>query len=43
MSPREVALAIRLRLVAELEGDRASLGRLATSIGEQIASRIIFS
>jgi hypothetical protein len=34
VSPSETARAIRLRLLAELEGDRASLGRLAASIGE---------
>lgn len=34
MNPPEVARAIRLRLAAELEGDRAALGRLASSIAD---------
>jgi hypothetical protein len=32
VSPFEIAHAVRLRLAAELDGDRASLGRLAVSI-----------
>jgi hypothetical protein len=39
MSPAETARTIRLRLLAELDGDRASLGRLAASIGELRATR----
>lgn len=38
MSPAETARAIRLRLSAELEGDRASLARLASSIGDLLAT-----
>jgi len=39
MSPAEAARAVRLRLLAELEGDRASLGRLAASIADLRATR----
>jgi hypothetical protein len=34
MSPLEVAEAVRLRLAAELHGDRTALGRLASSIAD---------
>jgi hypothetical protein len=39
MSPERVASVVRLRLAAELAGDRASLRRLAASIAELLASR----
>jgi hypothetical protein len=40
MSPGESARAVRLRLSAELEGDRASLGRLAASMAELRTERV---
>lgn len=34
MSPAEIAKAVRVRLAAEIEGDRLALGRLTRSIAE---------